>query len=365
MFRELLDAAPDPTVIVDGDGLIVLVNRQVERVLGHRREDLVGHPVEVLVPARFRPQHPGRRQGFVGRPSPRPMSASQGLTALHSAGHEVPVEISLSPLVTESGVLVSAALRDITERRRMEAEADRLRDELIGTVSHELRTPLTSVIGYSELLADLPEEQLGGRARALVEVIRRNAARELRLVDDLLTMAFFDGDRMRVQRVPMSLAALAARVVADQMPAARAAGVELVIETEPVPVVSGDRDRLAQVLENLLTNAFKFTPSGGQVTVRVCDDGTGPVLEVSDTGVGVEPDEIPHLFERLYRTPSAIAAHVQGAGLGLSIVQRVVAAHEGTVTVHSERGQGTSFRVRLRYDAGADPGTDAGELTAP
>ncbi|MQW75504.1 PAS domain S-box protein [Nocardioides sp. dk4132] len=349
LFRELLDAAPDPTVIVDADGTIVLVNRQVERVLGHRREELVGQPVEVLVPMRFRATHPHRREGFVRHPSARPMSSSLQLCAVHRDGHEVPVEISLSPLETESGLLVSAALRDISERRRMEAEADRLRDELIATVSHELRTPLTSVIGYSELLADLPEEEVGARARRLVEVIRRNAARELRLVDDLLTMAFLDGERLRVQRAPMDLAAMAGHVVTDQIPAARAAGVELLLEAERVPAVSGDHDRLVQVLENLLTNAVKFTPAGGRVTVRVCEHDGDPVLQVTDTGVGVEPEELPRLFERLYRTPSAVAAQVQGAGLGLSIVQKLVAAHDGTVAVESERGRGSTFRVRLRY----------------
>jgi len=186
-------------------------------------------------------------------------------------------------------------------------------------------------------------------------VIRRNAARELRLVDDLLTMASLDSERLRVQRGPMDLAALAGQVVADQAPAARAAGLELLLDAAQVPAVSGDHDRLVQMLENLLTNAMKFTPAGGQVTVRVCEHDGDPVLEVTDTGVGVEPEEVSRLFERLYRTPSAVAAQVQGAGLGLSIVQKLVAAHEGTVTVESERGSGTTFRVRLRY-SGLDDG---------
>ncbi len=353
LFRELLDAAPDPTVIVDADGTIVLVNRQVERVLGHRREELVGQPVEVLVPMRFRARHPQRREDFLRHPSTRPMSSSLQLCAVHRDGREVPVEISLSPLETASGLLVSAALRDITERRRMEAEADRMRDELIATVSHELRTPLTSVIGCSELLADLPEEEVGARARRLVEIIRRNAARELRLVDDLLTVAFLDGERLRVQCAPTDLAAVAGHVASDQAPAARAAGVELLLEAAQLSAVSGDHDRLVQVLENLLTNAVKFTPAGGRVTVRVCERGGDPVLEVSDTGVGVEPEEVPRLFERLYRTPGAVATQAPGAGLGLSIVQKLVAAHDGTVTVESERGRGTTVRVRLRY-AGPD-----------
>ena len=349
LFRDLLDAAPDPTVIIDSDGLIVLINRQVERVLGYQREDLVGQPVEVLVPPRFRELHPHRREGFLRWPSARPMSSSLQLCAMHRDGRELPVEISLAPLETEAGTLVSAALRDISERRRMEAEADRLRDELIATVSHELRTPLTSVIGYSELLADLPEDQVGEQARPIVEVIRRNAARELRLVEDLLTVAFLDGERLRVKRSPMDLAALATHVVTDHVPIADAARVELRLEAETTGPVSGDQDRLVQVLENLLTNAVKFTRPGGRVVVRVREDAGVPVLEVADTGVGVREEEIPRLFDRLYRTPSAIAAHAQGAGLGLSIVQKIVEAHDGAVSVASELGRGTTVRVELRY----------------
>ena len=349
LFAELLDAAPDATVIVDESARIVLVNRQVERVLGYPRHELVGQPVEVLVPPRFRGGHAGRRNGFLSSPGERPMHVQVDLFALHHDGHEVPVEISLSPLQTETGLLVSASIRDITERQRIQQEAVRMREELIATVSHELRTPLTSIIGYSELLADLGDDELGHRARHLVAVIQRNASRELRLVDDLLTMAFLDGDRLRIARQPMDLGSVAHRVVGDQEARAHELDVRLSADVERLPPVNGDFYRLVQVAENLVTNALKFTPAGGQVTVRVRPGADSAVLEVADTGVGVREEEIPRLFERLYRTPSAVAAHAQGAGLGLSIVQKIVEAHGGRVDVESQLGVGTTISASLPY----------------
>lgn len=362
LFRKLVDAAPDATVIVDSEATIVLSNRQMLNVFGWSGDDLVGKPIEMLVPERFRPSHPALRGGFVRQPSVRPIGAVE-VFALHRDGREIPVEISLSPLETDQGLLVSAAIRDLTERRRIQAEADRMRDELIATVSHELRTPLTSIIGYTELLADLGPEELGPTARNLVAVIERNAAREMRLIDDLLTMAFLDGNRMDVAREPMDLGELADRVVTDQRTAAAEAGLDLLLDVVGIRPVQGDFHRLVQVLENLLTNAFKFTPSGGEVRVRVREEERGAVLEVSDTGVGLREEERAQIFERLYRTPSAVAAHAQGAGLGLSIVSKIVDAHAGEIEVDSAVGVGTTFRVLLPYGDASSNGRTS--TTAP
>lgn len=343
LFRKLLDSAPDPTVIVDATGAIALVNYRMNDVLGWRAEDLVGRPVDDLVPEHLRTVGPGGSSGFL-----RPLGSVE-LVVAHRDGREVPVEVSFAPVETDTGVWISAAFRDVTERRRVQDEADRMRDELIATVSHELRTPLTSIIGYTELLADLDESELGATARGLVSVIERNAAREMRLVDDLLTMAFLDGDRLRIVREPMDLAAVARRVAGDQLAAAEEAGLRLRVQTSPVPAVSGDFYRLVQVVENLVTNAVKFTPSGGEVSMSVVDRGDHVVLAVADTGVGIGEDETARVFERLYRTPSAVAAHTQGAGLGLSIVRKIVEAHGGEVTVESTVGVGTTFRMSLPY----------------
>lgn len=367
LFGQLLDSAPDPTLVVDAAGTIVLVNQQVERVFGYDRNDLVGRPIEVLVPERFRPGHPDKRNGFLANPGERPLSMAAEVQILHSDGHESPVEIALSPLDTEEGLLVTAAIRDLSERHRLLQEAERMREEIIATVSHELRTPLTSIIGYTELLSDLDEMDLSARARKLVNVIERNAARELRLVDDLLTMAFLDGKMLRIALGPVDLVGVARRVCTDLRPRARERGIRFGFEgEEDLPAVRGDFYRLVQVLENLVTNACKFTQPGGSVTVRVRRGASAGVLQVVDTGSGLDPEERSRVFERLYRAPTAVAAQVQGAGLGLSIVQKIVEGHHGRVEVDSEVGRGTTFTVRIPYaEAPSEEREAPGALEVP
>jgi PAS domain S-box-containing protein len=349
-FRSLLEAAPDPTVIVDDTATIVLANDQMQNVFGYERADLVGSSVAVLASTPGPDVVLGRIQRYLLDPDLVPMGYTQEFRIRHRRGHDVPVEIGLSPLHTDEGVLVSIAIRDMSEQRRLEAESQRQRDELIATVSHELRTPLTSIIGYTELMADLDESDMSRRARRLLGVIERNAARELQLVDDLLTMAYLDDNRLRIERRPVRLADVARQVVDDAALRARERGIELALAETEVPPVHGDSYRLVQVLENLLTNALKFTAPGGRVDVVVRDGGPMGVLEVRDTGIGVSAEEQEHVFDRLYRAPSAVRSQVQGAGLGLSIVRAIVDAHDGLVEVDSEVGVGTTVRVSIPHE---------------
>jgi PAS domain S-box-containing protein len=349
-FRNLLEAAPDPTVIVDDTATIVLANDQMQNVFGYTRGDLVGKSVTVLASTPGPEEVLERVRRYLRDPGLVPMGYTQEFRIRHCLGHEVPVEIGLSPLYTDEGVLVSIAVRDMTEQRRLEAESQRQRDELIATVSHELRTPLTSIIGYAELMADLDDADLSARARRLLGTIERNAARELQLVDDLLTMAYLDDNRLRIERRPVRLSDIARRAVDDARLRARERGLTLSLHDADVPPVHGDFYRLVQVLENLLTNALKFTEPGGRVDVVVSDAGASGVLEVRDTGIGVSAEEKARVFERLYRAPSAIRSHAQGAGLGLPIVRAIVDGHDGTVEVESEVGVGTTVRVAIPHE---------------
>jgi PAS domain S-box-containing protein len=348
-FRSLLEAAPDATVIVDADARIVLTNNRVLAVLGYERTDLVGQSLASLAGSPGPEEVLERLGAYFRAPESVPMGYTQEFQVRAKDGRLLPVEVALSPLATVDGPLVTIALRDVTERRRLESESQRLRDDLIATVSHELRTPLTSIIGYAELMEDLGPEDVSEQARKHLRVIGRNARRELQLVDDLLTMAFLDGDRLRMIRTAVDLGEVCRRVVDDHTPRALEREVGLVYAGGEAEPVIGDFDRLIQVVENLVTNSLKFTLPGGRVEVDVAEHGAMGVVEVRDTGIGVSPDEKAFLFDRLYRAPRAIRDQVPGAGLGLPIVRTIVEAHGGWVDLDSEVGVGTIVRVGVPH----------------
>ncbi len=344
LFRGLLEAAPDGMVIVNREGEIVLVNAQIEQLFGYRRAELVGEPVEILVPDRYSGMHMAFRSGYVGEPRSRPMGLAGDLHARRKDGSEFPVEVTLSPLETEEGLLVSAAVRDISERRRMQEETDRVKDEFFATVSHELRTPLTSMIGYGELMSDL--EELSPQGRRFLSVIVRSAERELRLVDDLLTLVAIEESGLAIRSAEIDLERVVREAVEAARPRAEETRLRLSLETPGVAVpMYGDRDRLGQAMDNLLSNAIKFTPADGQVRVVLRQEANTARIDVIDTGIGIGDEEPDQLFERLFRSPTAVAQQTPGAGLGLTIALAIVEAHAGTIEVVSSGHEGTTFRM--------------------
>jgi protein-histidine pros-kinase len=346
LFRGLLEAAPDAMVIVDQDARIVLVNAQVERKFGYERAELIGQSVEILVPERFAGAHVGYRAGYVHEPRTRPMGLAGDLFARRKDGTEFPVEISLAPLRTDEGLLVSAAVRDISERRRMQEAADRIKDEFFATVSHELRTPLTSMLGYSELMADL--EELSPQGRRFLQVISRSAERELRLVDDLLTLVAIEDSGLSIRPMVVDLE----QVVRDAVESARLRAdevdIDLSLEIPGFPVQANvDRDRVGQAIDNLLSNALKFTPAGGRVRVGLRTRGDLAEIEVADSGTGIRESDSLRIFERLYRSGTAVAQQIPGAGLGLTIALAIAEAHGGSVTLVRSNADGTVFQLAL------------------
>jgi signal transduction histidine kinase len=247
-----------------------------------------------------------------------------------------------------------AARRAMAEQNKRLRELDRLKDEFLSLVSHELRTPLTSIRGYLDLVLDEEAGELNPEQRRFLEAVERNSGRLLRLVGDLLFVAQADAGRLSLEQTKVDLAALAADCVEAAAPAAAEKSIDLVLAAKAVPAFVGDRVRLAQVLDNLVSNALKFTPEGGRVEVSTKVSGDLVSVEVSDNGIGIPVIDQPRLFERFFRSSVADEQAIPGTGLGLAIVKAIVEAHNGEIRIDSKEGRGTTFRVDLPLTAEAE-----------
>jgi signal transduction histidine kinase len=299
---------------------------------------------------------------------------------LRKDGTEVDVSLTVSPILHEDGTLTGTAViaRDVThlkrQQRQLEAllskeraaradaesaqqalaeqneqlrELDRLKDEFISLVSHELRTPLTSIHGYLELLLEGGAGELGAEQERWLTVVERNSRRLMQLVGDLLFMAQVEAGKLALDLEEVDLNEVISECLEAAQPTADDRQIELVAEVAETPTMLGDRSRLAQVLDNLISNALKFTPPSGRVSVRVSVVGSDAVVEVQDTGVGIPSDEQDRLFERFFRSSTATEQAIPGTGLGLTIAKTIVERHEGTISIESAEGTGTTARVRL------------------
>src|SRR5439155_17413146 len=255
-------------------------------------------------------------------------------------------------------------IEEIGERKRAEAEAarlltlerehveqlqalDKLKDELVASVSHELRTPMTSIQGYLDLLLEDPDGGLSDEQRRCLSTVRRNSERLIRVVNDLLFVAQAQAGKLELSLGAVDPAALLHHSADSARVPAEAKGIRLDVSADALPPLSGDAVRLGQLLDNLVSNAIKFTPAGGRVTLSLARRDDLAVFEVADTGMGIALDEQQLLFERFFRASGATRSAIQGTGLGLSIAKTIVEVHGGTIGLDSIEGEGTTFRVEL------------------
>lgn len=372
----IVEASDDAITRTDLDGTISTWNPGAERLFGWKAEEIVGRPMALLVP-----QDRLHELASVARR----ISSGEGVgdhktRGMHKDGTEVDVSLTVSPIRSDSGVITGAAViaRDIThlksQQRQLEAllakervaradaeaaqkalseqnerlrELDRLKDEFIALVSHELRTPLTSIHGYLELLLDGGAGELSQEQERFLSVVERNSKRLMQLVGDLLFMAQVEAGKLALDLEEVDLNELVGECLEAARPIADDHAIELVAEVEETPTMLGDRSRLTQVLDNLISNALKFTPRSGRVAVRVSIAGDDVLVEIQDTGVGIPSAEQDRLFERFFRSSNANEQAIPGSGLGLTIAKTIVERHEGSIAIESTEGVGTTVRVRL------------------
>jgi PAS domain S-box-containing protein len=358
----IVDSSDDAIISKTLQGVITSWNTGAQRIFGWTAEEAVGRHITLIIP---RERH-AEEDDVLARLRRGERIEHFETVRVAKDGRLLNVSLTVSPVRNASGVIVGASkiARDVTERRRFETQRDELlarerrareaaeaanraKDEFLATISHELRTPLTSILGWARLIesADLDAEGIARAARTIV----RNAATQAQLVDDLLDMSRVVTGRLRLDFEACDLAAVVTAAIETVRPTAEAKGVALstILAADSVPII-GAPDRLQQVMWNLLTNAIKFTPAGGTISVSLREADQIAEIAVCDNGDGIAPDVLPHVFEMFRQEDSSTTRSHGGLGLGLALVKHLVELHGGRVHAASPgKGQGASFSVAL------------------
>lgn len=352
-FRQLIEASPCGMLVVDARGSIRLVNRELERIYGYTREELIGQPIEVLVPHAGRAAHVGHRDEFHQQALGRPMGHQRVVQGVRKDGTIVLAEVGLNSLVMPEGPVTVATVVDVSEREamlvRLQEQAEDLRrsnealSQFAAVAAHDLQEPLRMVASFAELLDERCRPQLDDKGLRYLGFIGEGARRMQQLVRDLLAYARVDAEARELRSLDLGTAVQAAL---DNL-AAVIAATDAVVTVGVMPMVLGDQTQLVQLFQNLIANALKFRRDvPPRVTISVEDAGERWRVEVADNGIGMDMKFHERVFEMFQRLHAR--GQFEGSGLGLAIVRRVVLRHGGTVWFESSPGLGTRFFFTLQ-----------------
>ncbi|MEO6260849.1 MAG: PAS domain S-box protein, partial [Thermoanaerobaculia bacterium] len=362
-YRGLLEAAPDAMVVVNKAGEIVLLNVQAEKQFGYRRDELVGQQVTNIIPEGFAERLIADGTRSAADALAQHIGMGIELSALRKDGSEFPIEIMLSPLQSAEGILVTAAIRDITDRKGTEValheknaemeRANQAKDRFLASMSHELRTPLNGIIGFAEFLADGKPGALNGRQKEYLGDILASGRHLLQLINDVLDVGKVQAGKMKLSLGPFRLLDVMEEVFAGVRPLAENKHIVMMMTIAPeLGTVVLDQQRFRQILFNLLSNALKFTDDGGRVGIVAAADGADRFrLSIRDSGIGIEAADMHRLFTEFEQLETGTARRFGGTGLGLALTREIVNLMGGVISVESEIGKGSEFTVVLPMSA--------------
>lgn len=350
-FRNLLDAAPDAMIIVGADGRIVIVNAEAEKMFGLTREQMLGQPIETLLPRRFRERHQQHRGNYAREPRLRGMGTGMELLALRSDGTEFPVEISLSPIGAPSGALVVSAIRDVTERHRIESElkaarqaaerASKANTAFLSAASHDLRQPVQALRLLNGALRRTVTDRL---ALEMIESQQDSLDAMTNLLNSLLDISRLDAGAFEPNIEDFPLQSLIGRLAAEFSRQAQQKG--LTFHADPCDAtVRSDPNLLTEIIQNFVSNAVRYTRRG-HVRLSCTREGNELSIAVSDTGIGIPEEELEKIFVEFHQVRRE-GRKKEGVGLGLSITRRLADLLGHTIEVRSKPGEGSCFSVRV------------------
>lgn len=361
-FQSFLESVPDAIILIDKKGIIRYVNFQTETLFGYNKLEIIGKKIELLMPSRFKESYKKLRQNFLLNPIVIKIGIGEELFAKHKNLSEFPVEISLSNLQTDEGLLICATIRDVSGQKSIEKalkeaiikseNAVKSKQQFLSNMSHEIRTPMNAIIGFTKVILNT---ELSKKQREYLTAIKMSGDTLIVLINDILDLAKVDSGKLIFEKTPFKLSVSIKTMLHLFETKIQEKNLKLIVNYDPdIPeVVMGDAVRLHQIIINLVSNAIKFT-SEGSITIGVkkisnSEENSTIEFSVADTGIGIERNNIDKIFENFQQAHSQTSRIYGGTGLGLAIVKQLVEAQGGTISVKSKENEGSVFSFVLQF----------------